>query len=62
MTYVRVTEQDDVILSAKLVEYCEMQRPVKPGMFRTWGGLAVAVIGWAFFGWLVWCVVARVWR
>ena len=65
MTYVRVREQDDVILSAKLVEYCEIQKAIpQPGMFETWRGvvgLSLACVGWSFFAYVVWCVVARVW-
>lgn len=60
---IRVRERDDVMLSVKLEDYCEMQRSPQPGVLRTWRGLlslAIAGIGFCVFGWLVWCVVARI--
>lgn len=65
---VRVSESDDQILSVKLSEYSELQQAAvisdqSPGILRTWRGLAgvvMAVIGWAFFAYLVVCVGVRI--
>lgn len=65
MTYVRVTERDDMILSAKLVEYSEMPGLLfkQPGVFRSWRGVvgfSLALLGWGVFVYVICCVLARI--